>query len=148
MGPFHAIVFGMKTISIMQLNSFQSRVQSQNFRFALNAEEGKTLSKVGRDKTGLWFASEQSLSYLDGTLPGDYGFDPLGLYDPESKGFAVSQLWLQYAEVIHARWAMLGFAGCIAPEILGRIGVIPAESAVPWFKSGVIPPAGTFKQYW
>merc|ERR1711985_174517 len=112
------------------------------------SEEDTTLAKVGREKTGLWFASEQSLKYLDGTLPGDYGFDPLGVYDPEGKGFAVSPSWLQYAEVIHARWAMLGAAGCIAPEILGRIGVIPAETAVPWFRSGVIPPAGSFKQYW
>merc|ERR1719158_614995 len=112
------------------------------------SEEGTTLSKVTSDRKGLWFASDQSLSYLDASLPGDFGFDPLGVYDPEGKGFAVSPSWLQYAEVIHARWAMLGAAGCIAPEILGRIGVIPAETAVPWFKSGVIPPAGTFKQYW
>merc|ERR1711904_672939 len=112
------------------------------------SEEGTTLAKVGREKTGLWFASEQSLSYLDGSLPGDYGFDPLGVYDPQGKGFAVSPSWLQYAEVIHARWAMLGAAGCLAPEILGKLGVIPAATGVVWFKTGVIPPAGNFGQYW
>merc|ERR1712188_143873 len=112
------------------------------------SEEDTTLAKVGREKTGLWFASEQSLKYLDGTLPGDYGFDPLGVYDPEGKGFAVSPSWLQYAEVIHARWAMLGAAGCVAPEILGKIGVIPAETGVLWYKSGVIPPAGSYGHYW
>ena len=34
------------------------------------------VQKVG----GLYsnFTSEQSLGYLDGTLPGDFGFDPLG----------------------------------------------------------------------
>merc|ERR1712224_740709 len=116
--------------------------------FVVRSVEEKQLSKVGREKTGLWFASEQSLKYLDGTLPGDYGFDPLGVYDPEGKGFAVSPSWLQYAEVIHARWAMLGAAGCIAPEFLGKIGVIPAETAIPWFKSGVIPPAGNYDHYW
>merc|ERR1719265_2317625 len=95
--------------------------------------------KVGRGKTGLWFASEESLTYLDGTLPGDYGFDPLGVFDPEGEGFALSSSWLQYAEVIHARWAMLGSAGCIAPEILGKLGIIPPETGLPWFKAGVIP---------
>ena len=54
----------------------------------------------------LLFASEQSLSYLTGELPADYGFDPLGLLDPEGKseGF-ISPAWLQYSEVIHARYS-------------------------------------------
>merc|ERR1719436_1149653 len=60
----------------------------------------------------------------------------------------MSPAWLRYAEVIHSRWAMLGAAGCVTPEILGSLGIIPAETAVPWFKSGVIPPAGSFDNYW
>lgn len=123
-------------------------IAPRSSRTAVCANSGGSLSKVGRGKTGLWFASEQSLSYLDGTLPGDFGFDPLGVYDPEGKGFAVSPSWLQYAEVIHARWAMLGATGCLAPEILGKMGVIPAVTAFPWFKSGVIPPAGSYDHYW
>lgn len=51
-------------------------------------------------------------------------------------------------QVIHARWAMLGAAGCIAPEVLGKAGVIPSETAIEWFRSGVIPPAGVYKGYW
>jgi light-harvesting complex I chlorophyll a/b binding protein 3 len=34
---------------------------------------------------------------------------------------------------------MLGAAGMIAPEILGRAGLIPQETAVVWFKSVSIP---------
>jgi len=112
------------------------------------AENGDSLNKVGREKTGLWFTSNQSLSYLDSSLPGDFGFDPLGVYEPNGKGFAVSPSWLQYSEIIHARWAMLGAIGCIAPEILGIMEIIPADTAVIWFRSGVIPPAGNYRQYW
>eukprot|EP00882_Tetradesmus_deserticola_P027075 GHRQ01029925.1.p1 GENE.GHRQ01029925.1~~GHRQ01029925.1.p1 ORF type:complete len:297 (-),score=43.36 GHRQ01029925.1:478-1368(-) len=43
------------------------------------------------------------------SLPGDYGFDPLGLADPqglpEGDSKAVGSLqWLSYAELIHGRW--------------------------------------------
>jgi light-harvesting complex I chlorophyll a/b binding protein 3 len=94
------------------------------------------------------FVSDASLTYLDGTLPGDYGFDPLGLSDPEGAGGYITPEWLSYAEVIHGRWAMLGAAGCLAPEILGNAGAIPAETGLVWFKSGVIPPAGSYDGYW
>ncbi|PSS16056.1 Chlorophyll a-b binding protein, partial [Actinidia chinensis var. chinensis] len=40
-----------------------------------------------------------------------------------------------------------GAAGAIAPEIFGKLCLIPPETALPWFKTGVIPPAGTFN-YW
>jgi len=43
---------------------------------------------------------------------------------------------------------MLGTAGCLAPEILGKLGVIPASTGVIWFKAGVIPPAGSYDQFW
>ncbi|KAF7833572.1 chlorophyll a-b binding protein 8, chloroplastic [Senna tora] len=102
--------------------------------------------KQGADRQ-LWFASKQSLTYLDGSLPGDFGFDPLGLSDPEGTGGFIEPRWLAYGEIINGRFAMLGAAGAIAPEILGKLGLIPEETALPWFKTGVIPPAGTYN-YW
>ena len=118
-------------------------------RFVVRAEEKASApAVVDRSKDTLWFASEQSLSYLDGSLPGDVGFDPLGLSDPEGAGGFVSPEWLAYAEVIHGRWAMLGAAGCLAPEILGNMGIIPAETGLVWYKSGVILPAGAPDLYW
>ena len=96
-------------------------------------------------------SSPHSRSYLDGTLPADYGFDPLGLSDPATgAGGFVTPQWLAYSEVIHGRWAMLGAAGIIAPEILASAGAIPQSPAdVLWFKSGLIPPAGTYAAgYW
>jgi hypothetical protein len=86
------------------------------------------LATSTRSKAGLYFASEQSLSYLDGSLPGDYGFDPLGISDPDGPGGFITPNWLAYAEVIHARFAMLGAAGCFAPEFLAKTGVVPADS--------------------
>ncbi|MQM07589.1 hypothetical protein Taro_040431 [Colocasia esculenta] len=103
-------------------------------------------AQQGADRQ-LWFASKQSLSYLDGSLPGDYGFDPLGLSDPEGPGGFIEPRWLAYGEVINGRYAMLGAVGAIAPEIFGKLGLIPQETALPWFKTGVIPPAGTYN-YW
>lgn len=73
-----------------------------------------------------------------------------GLSDPEGAGGFVDPSWLSYSEVIHGRWAMLGAAGCIAPEVLSSAGAIPqATEDVIWFRSGVIPPAGTYETgYW
>jgi hypothetical protein len=104
--------------------------------------------QVDRSKDTLYFSSNASLEYLDGTLPGDFGFDPLGLLDPVNSGGFITPQWLQYSEVIHGRWAMLGAAGCIGPEILAAAGVIPESTGIRWFESGVIPPAGTYQGYW
>ena len=38
------------------------------------AEIGTVLPQVDRSKDTLFFASDQSLAYLDGSLPADYGF--------------------------------------------------------------------------
>ncbi|KAG6590140.1 Chlorophyll a-b binding protein 8, chloroplastic, partial [Cucurbita argyrosperma subsp. argyrosperma] len=70
-----------------------------------------------------------------------------GLSDPEGTGGFIEPRWLAYGEVINGRFAMLGVIGAIAPEILGSLGLIPPETALPWFKTGVIPPAGTYN-YW
>ncbi len=78
------------------------QVPRQRLRRVSDALRGQ--ETADRSKDTLLFASDQSLSYLTGALPADYGFDPLGLLDPEGKGAGfVSPAWLQYSEVIHAR---------------------------------------------
>jgi hypothetical protein len=53
--------------------------------------------------------------WLTGEIPGDRGFDPLGLgKDPKSLERN------RIAEVFHGRLAMLAFAGALVPELQGK----------------------------
>jgi len=52
---------------------------------------------------------------LDGTLPGDEGFDPLGLSNIDDLG--IDLYWMREAELKHSRIAMLAVVGAIAQEL-------------------------------
>ncbi|KAJ6945631.1 hypothetical protein NC651_000635 [Populus alba x Populus x berolinensis] len=76
----------------------------------------------------LWFPGSTPPPWLDGSLPGDFGFDPLGLgSDPETLR------WNVQAELVHCRWAMLGAAGIFIPEFLTKIGILNTPS---WYTAG------------
>jgi light-harvesting complex I chlorophyll a/b binding protein 1 len=64
-------------------------------------------------KAGNWLPGSDTPDYLDG-LPASYGFDPLGLGKTDSSLERFTE-----AEIINGRWAMLGVAGALAPEVLG-----------------------------
>ncbi|CAA0208716.1 putative chlorophyll A-B binding protein [Arabidopsis thaliana] len=65
--------------------------------------------------------------WLDGSLPGDFGFDPLGLgKDP------AFLKWYREAELIHGRWAMAAVLGIFVGQ---------AWSGVAWFEAGAQPDA-------
>ncbi|KAF3446662.1 hypothetical protein FNV43_RR11842 [Rhamnella rubrinervis] len=77
-----------------------------------------------------WLPGLDPPPYLDGSLAGDYGFDPLGLgEDPDSLR------WYVQAELVHSRFAMLGVAGILLTDLLRVIGIgnIPI-----WYKAGAI----------
>ncbi|KAF8390145.1 hypothetical protein HHK36_024667 [Tetracentron sinense] len=64
----------------------------------------------------------------DCNLPGDNGFDPLGLAeDPENLK------WFIQAELVNGRWAMLGVAGMLLPEVFTKIGIINVPE---WYDAG------------
>ncbi|XP_016462153.1 photosystem I chlorophyll a/b-binding protein 6, chloroplastic-like [Nicotiana tabacum] len=76
----------------------------------------------------LWFPGSSPPEWLDGSLPGDFGFDPLGLgSDPETLK------WFAQAELMHSRWAMLAVAGILIPEWLESLGFIDNFS---WYDAG------------
>ncbi|EMS51363.1 putative polygalacturonase [Triticum urartu] len=62
------------------------------------------------------------------SLPGDFGFDPLGFgSEPESLR------WFAQAELMHGRWAMLAAAGILVPEVLHKWGFMEEFS---WYTAG------------
>ncbi|RVW28803.1 Chlorophyll a-b binding protein 8, chloroplastic [Vitis vinifera] len=65
--------------------------------------------KQGADRP-LWFASKQSLTYLDGIFQVTMGSIHWGLSDPEGTGGFIEPRWLAYGEVINGRmpcWVLL-----------------------------------------
>lgn len=76
----------------------------------------------------VWFPGTTPPEWLDGSLPGDFGFDPLGLgSDPELLK------WFAQAELMHSRWAMLAVAGILIPEWLESLGFLDNFN---WFDAG------------
>lgn len=61
----------------------------------------------------LWAPGVEAPPYLDNSLAGDYGWDPLALSaDP------TALKWYRQSELQHARWAMMGCAGILGQELL------------------------------
>ncbi|KAF8657815.1 hypothetical protein HU200_059977 [Digitaria exilis] len=98
----------------------------------LRANATKGVSAVceplGPDRP-IWFPGATPPPWLDGSLPGDFGFDPLGL------GSEPEQLrWFAQAELIHGRWAMLAAVGILIPDLLSRWGFI--DAGFSWYDAG------------
>ena len=114
-------------------------------------------------------------AYLDGELPGDYGFDPLGFASPRpstsddatanappsASADEVSRTTELHAdatdatkpldryvelELLHARWAMLAVVGVVVPELLASFGALPVAEPV-WWKVGAAKAAGADLAY-
>uniref|UniRef100_A0A061S9W9 Chlorophyll a-b binding protein, chloroplastic n=1 Tax=Tetraselmis sp. GSL018 TaxID=582737 RepID=A0A061S9W9_9CHLO len=71
----------------------------------------------------MWLTGAEAPKHLDGSLPGDFGFDPLGLgTDPDRLK------WYVEAEKTNGRWAMMAVAGILFTEATGF--------APKWFNVG------------
>ncbi|KAJ6878496.1 hypothetical protein NC652_032349 [Populus alba x Populus x berolinensis] len=77
-----------------------------------------------------WLPGLDPPPYLDGTLAGDFGFDPLGLgEDPQSLK------WYVQAELVHARFAMAGVAGILFTDLLRVTGI---RNLPVWYEAGAV----------
>ena len=73
-------------------------------------------------KKGQAKAADSQWMLTGSYVPGDLGFDPLGLgVDPRRLA------WYQEAELAHGRWAMAAVVGVVAAEAVG---------AAPWWSAG------------
>merc|ERR1712224_802035 len=83
------------------------------------------ISKVNNSiltREAKWLPGTIAPVHLDGSLPGDYGFDPLGL------GSDADRLaWYAEAEKMNGRWAMVAVVGMLGQESFG-LG--------KWFEAG------------
>tara|TARA_B110000977_G_scaffold171397_3_gene222914 strand:+ start:180 stop:1343 length:1164 start_codon:yes stop_codon:yes gene_type:complete len=123
-----------------------------------------------RKKLNNFFGPDRSLlartppNYLNGELPGDYGFDPLGLARDDDDGEVKMEELMasqtsQYnpvlsqkldraveLELLHARWAMLAVVGVVVPELLNGTGLLEIAEPV-WWKVGAAKLSGANLDY-
>ncbi len=63
----------------------------------------------------MWLPGSAPPAHLDGSLPGDFGYDPLNL-----GGNKEMLAWFSEAERVHCRWAMLAVAGIMGQVHISR----------------------------
>ncbi|RRT43251.1 hypothetical protein B296_00039484 [Ensete ventricosum] len=85
-----------------------------------------------------WLPGLDPPPHLDGTLAGDFGFDPLGLgEDPQSLK------WYVQAELVHCRFAMAGVAGILVTDVCY---LPPAPVHFRLFRCSMVAMVGFFVQ--
>uniref|UniRef100_A0A0F7GYN2 Chlorophyll a-b binding protein, chloroplastic n=1 Tax=Erodium trifolium TaxID=337410 RepID=A0A0F7GYN2_9ROSI len=105
-------------------------IHRSSFGFSAKPPSGHPRTVVRAQERPTWLPGLDPPPYLNGTLPGDFGFDPLGLgEDPESLR------WYVQAELVHCRFAMAGVAGILVTDLLRVTGI----SDIPvWYEAGAM----------
>ncbi|TQD83400.1 hypothetical protein C1H46_031045 [Malus baccata] len=135
---FSAIPFtAVKAIANSALGqSLQKRLEERKKLAVENSSTFRASAQIAR-KRSLWYGEGRPRwlgpipydypAYLTGELPGDYGFDVIGL----SKDPVAFQKYFNF-EILHARWAMLAALGALVPEILDLLGAFHFVEPVWW----------------
>lgn len=105
--------------------------------------QGRRSVTVNAAERQLWYPGGEAPKHLNGSLPGDYGFDPLSLASEEK-----ALTWFQQAELVHCRTAMAAVAGIVIPGLLSKIGILPAlptwtDAGKVWIESHPSFPLGS-----
>mmetsp|Transcript_37692 Transcript_37692/g.83943 ORF Transcript_37692/g.83943 Transcript_37692/m.83943 type:complete len:265 (+) Transcript_37692:92-886(+) len=109
--------------ALMQKSASSAFAGKTASRPRVAARTTRVAVRAASSSDNLWFPGAARPSYLDGSLAGDRGFDPMGLgADP------VALRWYRQSELQHARWAMLGVAGILVQEII--------KPDVFWYEAG------------
>ncbi|GAB4836472.1 Chlorophyll a-b binding protein 6, chloroplastic [Ancistrocladus abbreviatus] len=107
---------------------FPSSLSSSKSKFAAAMPLPNAVSSSRLTMSAEWMPGQPRPPHLDGSAPGDFGFDPLRLGEvPENlERFKESEL-------IHCRWAMLAVPGILIPEALGLGNWVKAQewAAIP-----------------
>ena len=89
-----------------------------------SAARPSTTSAAAVPPAGNWLPGSDCPPYLT-SAPGSHGFDPLKL-----AATPANLQRYQEAELVHSRWAMLGVAGALLPEVLGYGDWVSAQDWV------------------
>ncbi|KAF7820121.1 chlorophyll a-b binding protein 6, chloroplastic [Senna tora] len=120
----------LMSCGISTASAFPSVLSSSKSKFAaaLPLPGGASAVSARFSMTSDWMPGQPRPPYLDGSAPGDFGFDPLRLGEvPENLER------YKESELIHCRWAMLAVPGILVPEALGLGNWVQAQewAAVP-----------------
>ncbi|KAK1287409.1 hypothetical protein QJS10_CPB19g01750 [Acorus calamus] len=89
-----------------------------------------SLRPAAQSQRATWLPGLEPPPHLDGSLSGDFGFDPLGLgEDPKDLK------WYVQAELVHCRFAMAGVAGILTTDLLRVTGI---RDLPVWYEAGAV----------
>ncbi|XP_004499328.1 chlorophyll a-b binding protein 7, chloroplastic [Cicer arietinum] len=135
---FSAIPFtAVKAIANSPLGeSLQRKMEERKIFGVQNSSKFKAEADKAR-KESFWYGVDRPRwlgpisygypSYLNGDLPGDYGFDVAAL----AKDPVALHKYFNF-EILHARWAMLASVGALIPELLDLLGAFHFVEPVWW----------------
>jgi len=88
-----------------------TRAFAQKVSSSRSVNKTRSSSVIVKAEREMWYPGATAPDYLDGSMAGDYGFDPLRLGANKE-----SLPYLQEAELMNGRWAMYATIGVLATD--------------------------------